>query len=75
MPGWLKALSAITILGGWLATVITMLWRDTLPDAGILGVPAVALAFLSPPITIGRSGNTERGDAEQAPETETERPT
>lgn len=67
MPEWLKALVMIVVLGGWLATVGVTLYRGSLPDAATLGVPAVAVIALAPPVTIGRG----RGNAEAEPAAET----
>lgn len=70
MPNWLKALSMIVGLGGWLATVIVSLMRGELPDATTLGVPVALMVALAPPVTITRgqdTGNSPSDEAEQAP--------
>lgn len=70
MPNWLKAVSMIVGLGGWLATVVVTLMRDELPDATTLGIPAALVIALAPPVTIGRgsgTGNPPADEAEQAP--------
>lgn len=70
MPGWLKNLFIIVVLGGWAATVGKTLWSGGLPDATTLGIPAAVLLALAPPVTIGRNRN--RDDSEEPPN-ETER--
>lgn len=70
MPNWLKALSMIIGLGGWLATVVVTLMRDELPDATTLGIPAALVIALAPPVTIGRgqgTGSASPDEAEQTP--------
>lgn len=70
MPNWLKALSMIAGLGGWLATVVVSLVRGELPDATTLGVPVALVVALAPPVTIVRGQGRESSqtdEAEQAP--------
>lgn len=69
VPGWLKALVMITGLGGWLLTVVVMLWRGTTPDAAMMGIPAALVIALAPPIKLGRA----RDENEEEPADEPER--
>ena len=66
MPDWLKVLVIIVVLGGWLATVIASLARGELPNAGILGVPAIIVAAVAPPATLSRRRRERRADDEDA---------
>lgn len=54
MPDWLKILTLIISLSGWLATVVMTLSQGKLPDAATLGIPAALVIALAPPIRIGR---------------------
>jgi hypothetical protein len=60
VPVWLKAISLVIGLGGWLATVVTTLMRDGIPDATTLGVPVALVIALAPPVTLpsGRGTTT-----------------
>jgi hypothetical protein len=54
VPPWAKALTLIVGLGGYSATVITMLVHGKIPDLGTLGIPAALIIALAPPLRIGR---------------------
>ena len=54
MPERLKTIALIVGLGGWLATVVVTLKRGELPDVATLGIPALLVTALAPPVTIGR---------------------
>lgn len=54
MPIWAKIVTLIAGLGGYSATVIAMLIHGTIPDPVTLGIPAVLIAALAPPVRIGR---------------------
>lgn len=55
MPRWTKTLVLIVGLGGYSATVIATILQGKLPDIGTLGIPALLIGALAPPIKIGRS--------------------
>lgn len=54
MPDWLKTLTLIVGLSGWLATVIVSLIHGELPNAATLGIPSVLVIAVARSVTIGR---------------------
>lgn len=62
MPQWLRNLTMILGLGGWLAVVVVYLAQGELPDALLLGVPAGLVLALAPPIRKRRQAKPEEGD-------------
>lgn len=54
MPDWLKTLTLIVGLTGWLATVIVSLLQGELPNAATLGIPSVLVIAVARSVTIGR---------------------
>lgn len=67
VPDWLKVLVLIIGLGGWLATVVVSLLRGELPDPATLGIPAILVAAVAPPVRIGRGGATRTRRVAPAP--------
>lgn len=74
MPEWLKIITLIVGLGGWLGTVVLALSKGSLPDAATLGVPAVLVVALAPPGRIwGRRGRDEAAEEQAGDEAEPSR--
>lgn len=49
MPEWLKIITMILFLAGYAGVVGVMLIKGSLPDAALMGVPAIIIAALWPP--------------------------
>lgn len=60
MPDWLKTLTLIVGLSGWLATVIVSLVQGELPNAATLGIPSVLVIAVARSVTIGRKRAPQR---------------
>jgi hypothetical protein len=65
VPEWLKIITMIIFLGGYVGVVGFMLVKGSLPDAAMLGLPAIVVAALWPPgILRGRRGQQPEVEAE-----------
>lgn len=54
MPDWAKVVTLIVGLIGYSATVVAQLVQGKIPDLGTLGIPALLITALAPPVRIGR---------------------
>lgn len=67
MPEWLKIITMIIFLGGYVTGVGFMLAKGSLPDAALLGLPAIVVAALWPPgILRGRQGQQGEVTSEES---------
>lgn len=67
MPQWLKIITMIVFLGGYVGAVGVTLIKGSLPDAAFMGAPAIIVAALWPPgILRGRRGQQEELPAEDS---------
>jgi hypothetical protein len=71
MPGWVRPVFVTVTLTVWAVSVFVMLWRNTMPDATFMGIPAAVFIAAAPPVTIGRNRSGDGGQAGAAT-TETE---